>query len=62
MVSYPSLGSLMDFKLMYSSYSKVPADCQSAAAAAAIAREDRTVELRVLPVERQFGHQVVDVL
>ena len=52
----------MDFKLMYSSYSKVPADCQSAAAAAAIAREDRTVELRMLPVERQFGHQVVDVL
>lgn len=60
MVSYPSLGSLIDFKLMYSSYSKVPACHQSAAQAFMCV--GRTVELWVLSVEREFGHQVVDVL
>ena len=60
MVSYPSLGSLMDFKLMYSSYSKVPARCQSAARSIALA--GRTIELGMLSVEGKLGHQIVDVL
>jgi hypothetical protein len=57
----------MDFKLMYSSYSKVPARCQSTAAAAAAAAASlrspiRTIKFWMLTVERQLGHQVVDVL
>ena len=49
---------------MYSSYSKVPARCQSAAAAAAAVAvaANRTIEFWMLTVERQLGHQVVDVL
>ena len=60
-VRYPSLGSLIDLRLMYSSYSKSPARLLSFRSAH-IMKRIQTIELGMLPVERQFGQKEVDVI
>lgn len=60
-VRYPSLGSLIDFRLMYSSYSKSPARLLSPYCARTLKRT-RTVEFGMLPVERQFGQEEVYII
>lgn len=60
-VHYPSLGSLIDFRLMYSSYSKSPANLLSSCHARTLKRI-QTIEFGMLPVERQFGQKEVDII
>ena len=58
---YPSLGSFIDFRLMYSSYSKSPAILLSSYNACTL-RSIQTIEFGMLPVERQFSQEKVDVI
>lgn len=60
-VPYPSLGSLIDFRLMYSSYSKSPAKVLSPYHARNLTRT-QTIEFGMLPVESQFGQEEVDII
>ena len=59
--AYPSLGSLIDFRLMYSSYSKSPARILSPYNARTLTRT-QTIEFGMLPVESQFGQEEVDII
>ena len=60
-VRYPSLGSLIDFRLIYSSYSKSPAFIFSFWRVRTLTRF-QTIEFRMLPVKRQFGQKEVDII
>lgn len=60
-VRYPSLGSLIDFRLMYSSYSKSPARLLSPYHARTPKRI-QTIEFGMLPVKSQFGQEEVDII
>src|SRR5579862_1283209 len=60
--AYPSLGSLMDFRLIYSSYSKVPKlRISNHQGRGRVDGRLDTVELRMLPMKCQLGQQKVDV-
>jgi hypothetical protein len=59
-VAYPSFGSLIDFKLMYSSYSNVPNGVSCSISL--LSQINRTVEFRVLPMEGKLRPQKVNVL
>ena len=62
-VRYPSLGSLIDFRLMYSSYSKSPARAMFLSLCYVYTgKKMQTIEFGMLPVERQFGQEKVDVI
>ena len=50
-VRYPSLGSLIDFRLMYSSYSKSPERLLSCCHVHNVERR-QTIEFGMLPVKR----------
>jgi hypothetical protein len=58
--SYPSFGSLIVFKLMYSSYSNSP--CQKRSVSHSKQASDfLTVELWVIPVKRQLRLEEEDI-
>ena len=59
-MTYPSFGSLIDFRLMYSSYSNVPVPRVSPLHT--LVRAYPTIEFGVLSVESEFGQEKVDVL
>ena len=57
--AYPSFGSLIDFKLMYSSYSKSP---ENESEDACIKRcHQPTIELRMVPVKVELLKEEKDV-
>lgn len=60
-VRYPSLGSLIDFRLMYSSYSKSPARLLSFCYGHLV-KKTRTIKFGMLPVECQFRQEEVDII
>jgi hypothetical protein len=56
--AHPSFGSLIDFKLMYSSYSNVP---MPTLVTSHVVIEVHTIELGVVSVEVELCDQVVNV-
>jgi hypothetical protein len=56
--AYPSFGSLIDFKLMYSSYSNVP---MPTSVTFQVVIGVHTVELGVISVEVELCDQVINV-
>lgn len=60
--THPSFGSLIDFKLMYSSYSNKPATVRHPPFTELVNRGRHTVEFGVVAVEVQFRLEEEDVL
>ena len=60
-MAHPSFGSFIDFRLMYSAYSKVPADNLNLSPASSKSKVYRTIELGMLPVEGQLCHDKTNI-